>query len=193
MKELPLFPLHTVLFPGGELRLRVFEPRYLSMVRDCTAGNSQFGVCQIADGHEVGAPATPASFGTTAKIVDFNVDPQGLLGIVVEGVQRFHVRQARIRDNGMLVARVELFEEERGALRAEHSLLASLLDKILEQAGGKHAKAPPRLFDSAPWVGYRLAELLPLGGDQRQSLLQCECPHQRLNMLLQWVPKLTKE
>lgn len=193
MKEMPLFPLHAVLFPGGELRLRVFEPRYLAMVRDCTAGNRVFGVCQISDGHEVGAPATPASFGTTARIVDFNVDPQGLLGIVVEGVQRFHVRQVRIRDTGMVVAEVELLEETSSNLRAEHSLLASLLDKILEQAGGKHAKAPPRMFDSAPWVGYRLAELLPLDNDQRQGLLQCSCPHQRLSMLLQWVPKLTRE
>ncbi|MBD8525107.1 LON peptidase substrate-binding domain-containing protein [Pseudomarimonas arenosa] len=193
MKELPLFPLHAVLFPGGELRLRVFEPRYLSMVRDCTAGNRVFGVCQIADGHEVGVPATPASFGTTAQIVDFNVDPQGILGIVVEGVQRFHVKQVRIRDTGMVVADVDLFEDEPSTLRAEHSLLASLLDKILEQAGGKHAKAPARLFDSACWVGYRLAELLPLDNDQRQGLLQCACPHQRLSMLLQWVPKLTRE
>lgn len=193
MKELPLFPLHAVLFPGGELRLRVFEPRYLTMVRDCTAQDRVFGVCQIADGHEAGKPATPASYGTTAKIVDFNVDEQGLLGIVVEGVQRFHVSSVRIRDTGMVVADVDILEESGGVLRAEHSLLASLLGKILEQAGGKHSKAPPRLFDSAPWVGYRLAELLPLDNDQRQGLLQCSCPHQRLSMLLQWVPKLTRE
>lgn len=190
MEELPLFPLHSVLFPGGELRLRVFEPRYLGLVRDCTRDGRPFGVCHILAGSEVGAPATPASFGCTARIVDFHVGDDGLLGITALGEQRFHVQRLRVRDNGLLVAAVEACDDEAQVLRPEHALLASILERILEQVGGRHSLAAHCLYDDAHWVGYRLAELLPLGNDERQALLQLACPHRRLQTLLQRLPQL---
>ena len=64
--QLPLFPLGTVLFPGGRLSLRIFEPRYLDLIRDCTRSSSGFGVCLILEGSEVGAPAVPAALGCEA-------------------------------------------------------------------------------------------------------------------------------
>ncbi|MGH8088898.1 MAG: LON peptidase substrate-binding domain-containing protein, partial [Stenotrophomonas sp.] len=70
---LPLFPLHAVLLPGAALGLRVFERRYLDMLRECSRNDIPFGVCLILDGEEVGAPATPAAHGVEARIDDFDM------------------------------------------------------------------------------------------------------------------------
>ena len=106
-QSLPLFPLHTVLVPGAALALRVFEPRYLDLVRDCGRNGSGFGVCLILDGREVGAPATPAAFGTEARIEDFDTGPDGLLHLRLRGERRFHALRTRVRDNGLVVADVD--------------------------------------------------------------------------------------
>jgi Lon protease-like protein len=188
--ELPLFPLRTVLFPGGDLRLRVFEPRYLDMVKQCSRSESGFGVCLILDGAEVGAPATPAAFGTRARIVDFNVGDDGLLGLQVRGECRFHVRRTRVRDNGLIVAEVEFRPEPPPAqVEPEHGLLATLLERLIERFGGPHAKAERRCFDDAAWVGYRLAEMLPFSDPERQELLQCDDGHERLSLIVQRLPQ----
>ena len=80
-ETLPLFPLHAVLLPGAALQLRVFEPRYLDLVRDCGRNGSTFGVCLILEGREVGEPATPAAFGCEAVIEDFDTGTDGLLAL----------------------------------------------------------------------------------------------------------------
>lgn len=190
MPEIALFPLKTVLYPGGELRLRIFEPRYLGLVRDCTRDNVPFGVCQILQGGEAGEPAMPAAFGTAARIVDFHVDERGLLGIVAHGERRFHVEQPRLRDSGLLAARVRWIEPRSEPVEPEHALLASLLERMLERAGGLHAKASPAQYDDAEWVGFRLCELLPLEDEERQRLLQRESPYQRLQRLLELLPDI---
>ena len=188
--SLPLFPLHAVLVPGARLDLRIFEPRYLDMVRDCGRAGSGFGVCLILGGEETGAPATPAAWGTEALIEDFGTTPEGLLSLIVRGARRFQVARTRVRDNGLLVGEVIFHEDVADPhsasprLRPEHALLAELLRRILEQVGGAHADPQPSLFEQAPWVGWRLAELLPLTPPQRQLLLQLDDPHARLQLLL---------
>lgn len=189
--ELPLFPLRSVLFPEGDLRLRIFEPRYLDMVRHCTRHGSPFGICLILDGEEVGKPAIPAAFGTTARIVDFHSDADGLLGLVVRGDRRFHVRRTRVRDNGLIVADVDWFDEPAAQrLRPEHGLLGILLQRLVQQFGGALVQAEQRLFDEAAWVGFRLAEMLPFSNADRQAMLQCEDPHARLDRIIQRLPQL---
>lgn len=186
--ELPLFPLRTVLFPGGKLRLRVFEPRYLDMVKQCT--RSGFGVCLILDGTEAGTPATPAAFGTRARIVDFYSQPDGLLGLLVSGESRFHVRRTRIRDNGLIVADVEPLDEPPAQpVAPEHGLLSMLLERLIDRFGGAHAQAARSCYDDASWVGYRLAEMLPFTDPQRQELLQCDDGHARLERIVQRLPQ----
>jgi uncharacterized protein len=188
--ELPLFPLRTVLFPGGQLRLRVFEPRYLDMVKQCTRSETGFGVCLILDGQEAGAPATPAAFGTRARIVDFYSQPDGLLGLLVAGESRFHVRRTRVRDNGLIVANVETLEESPPQpIAPEHGLLSMLLERLLERFGGVHAQAARSCLDDAAWVGYRLAEMLPFTDPERQELLQCDDGYARLDRIVQRLPQ----
>lgn len=188
-QTLPLFPLHAVLLPGAALNLRVFEARYLDMVRECGRNGSSFGVCHILAGGEVGAPATPAAWGVEALIEDFDVGPDGVLVLRLRGARRFHVGSTRVRDNGLVVAEVSWCEPDSDdELQPEHGLLGTLLEHILEQAGGEHAGAGPAQLDQAAWVGWRLAELLPLSEQQRLCLLQENDPQQRLERLLHWIP-----
>jgi Lon protease-like protein len=188
-ESLGLFPLHTVLLPGGSLSLRVFERRYLDLVRECGRVGRGFGVCLILDGQEVGAPAAAAAFGTEAVIEDFGTGDDGLLTLRVRGARRFHADRVRVRDNGLQVADVRWCEPDPDdVVRPEHSLLVTLLERLFEQAGGEHSKAAHSRFDDASWVGWRLAELLPLSLSQRQMLLQLDDPHARLDQVLALLP-----
>lgn len=187
--SLPLFPLHAVLLPGARLSLRVFERRYLDMLRECSRQDASFGICLILDGDEVGVPARPAAYGVEARIEDFDVGADGVLVLRLRGQRRFHVLRTRIRDNGLIVAEVEWSAPDHDdELRPEHALLATVLGHIIDQAGSAYAPTHPVQLEQAAWVGWRLAELLPLDEPQRLQLLQHDDPHQRLEALLGWMP-----
>ena len=193
-RSLPLFPLHAVLIPGAQLQLRIFEPRYLDLVRQCGRDNSGFGVCLILDGREVGEPAAPVTLGTEARIVDFTTLPDGLLGITVQGGRRFHVERTRVRDNGLIVADVAWLDESTSIpLAIEYDLLATLLRRLIEHLGGLHARVDAAAYGDASWVSWRLAELLPIALADRQVLLQESDPHARLQHLLELIAALQPE
>ncbi|KGM50913.1 ATP-dependent protease [Lysobacter concretionis Ko07 = DSM 16239] len=211
-ETLSLFPLPTVLLPGATLGLRVFEPRYLDMVRECGRNSCGFGICLIlerdalesdalesdaleSDGPgndargEPGVHGAAAAYGTEALIEDFGTGDDGLLTLQVRGARRFHVNQVRVRDNGLQVARITWCEPDPvEPLRPEHGLLSTLLHGVIDRFGGEYAKADEARFDDAAWVGWRLAELLPLLDQQRQQLLQIDDPHERLDHLLALLP-----
>jgi Lon protease-like protein len=189
LSELPLFPLSSVLFPGGSLGLRIFEPRYLDLIRRCGRSGEGFGICLILEGSEAGAPAIPAALGTEAAIVDFAMTDDGLLGITVEGRRRFHVERTRVRADGLIVADVRwLPETERVRMREEHALLGVLLARILDKAGVEHDGVGKGRLAEADFVGWRLAEWLPLSPQERQWLLQLDDPHERLQQLVERLP-----
>ena len=191
-----LFPLNTVLFPGADLSLRIFELRYLDLVRACCRDGHGFGICAIfaeqeGESHQAGVPA---ALGTEARIVDFASLPDGLLGIRVRGERRFRVRRTRVRDNGLIVADIDwLPRSESSPLAIEHELLATLLRRLIERIGGAHAQAAMERYRDADWVSWRLAELLPLSLPQRQSLLQQDDAQRRMQRLLELVATLLPE
>jgi hypothetical protein len=191
--ELPLFPLATVLFPGGPLTLRIFEPRYLDLVRESARRDAPFGVCLILEGEEVGAPARPATVGTLARITDFYTLPDGLLGISAEGGGRFQVASTRVRDNGLLLGQARLWPDEpQLPVPPEHGLLATILERLLEQLDGVYAQVERARLDDASWVGFRLAELLPLAQPEKQHLLEMTDPLQRLAQLAHYLPRFQR-
>lgn len=169
--------------------LRVFERRYLDLVRECGRAGTGFGVCLILEGEEVGAPATPAAYGTEAVIEDFDLGADGVLVLRLRGKRRFRVLHSRARDNGLVIADIEWCEPDPDdELRPEHALLTTVLEHIGEQLGGELGAAGPTQLDQAAWVGWRLAELMPLTEQQRLSLLQMDDPHRRLDRLLELMP-----
>ncbi len=191
--DLPLFPLDTVLFPGGRLELRVFERRYLDLVRDCTREGTGFGVCLILAGREAGTPVQPAAIGTLAHIVDFHTRADGLLGIVAIGGQRFRMLGSRVRDNGLMHGMAELWPHEPVLpVPPEFGLLAQILERLAEHAGDPCASAERARFDDASWVGFRLAERLPITNVERQQLLQLADPCERLAQLMRWLPRFQR-
>ena len=181
--EVPLFPLHTVLFPDGPLALRIFEPRYLDMVSECLRNEQPFGVCLIQSGHEAGEAARPHLTGTFASINDWQRGDDGLLAISARGGQRFHVLDTRIERDQLLRGSVQPLPPEPSApLPAEDRYMTEVLDQLFEHAGHVYGELPKRP-DDASWVGYRLAEALSLPMVRRQYFLELEDPLLRLSQL----------
>jgi Lon protease-like protein len=181
--EIPLFPLGTVLFPGGPLPLRIFETRYIDLVRRCMRDDSGFGVVLIREGVEAGGPALTCDVGTHARIVDFSQQPDGLLGIRAVGGRRFRILERRRARDGLNVADVEwLPEDVRQSLPEEFAELGPALDAILTQVGEPYASLQ-RQLDDAAWVAGRLAEILPIPPGHKQHCLELDDPVERLRFL----------
>lgn len=193
MADVPLFPLGTVLFPGGRLPLRIFEPRYLALVRDCSSSGTPFGVLLIARGAEAGSPAEPHETGCLARIVDFSTLPDGLLGIQCVGERRFRLAHRSMREDGLALGELELLAEDPILeVPAEHGLLATVLRRAGEQVDGLLPTAQHADFDNAAWVAWRLAEILPLEMSERQVLLEIEDPIIRLARIADWLPRFQR-
>lgn len=182
LQTIALFPLHTVLFPGGPLLLRVFETRYLDMIRRSLKGEQDFGIIQIQTGSE-GETSSIYSTGTIARIVDWSQGDDGILGIVVHGGDRFRVLQAETLPDGLNVGRVNVLDEDPGTLvPVEYALMAEVLEKILNSLEEQYASVS-RNMRNAGWVANRLAELLPLDMVDKQACLEIAEPLIRLRQL----------
>lgn len=183
---LPLFPLHTVLFPGGPLALRIFEPRYLDMVRRCFREQGEFGVVLIIEGAEAGVADTVASIGTTARLVDFDPLPDGLLGITCVGGRRFRLHSRGQQDDGLNVGEVELLAEDAVCpLPLELAHLADLLRDVLPRLGSAYGHVDAD-YENAGWVANRWAEVLPLEAEEKLELLELDDPLMRLTQVAAW-------
>jgi Lon protease-like protein len=180
---IPVFALNTVLFPGGVLPLRIFEPRYLDMVSDCLKNDKDFGVCLIFKGLDVGKPAEVFEIGTLANITNWDREASGLLDITAIGSKRFRVINTWTEENKLIQANVEYLEQKKEQdLPAEFQSFSDRLRKIVEKFNLPYANEHEKFTDSY-WVSYRLAELLPIAIRQRQSLLEMDDPIDRLKEL----------
>jgi len=184
--QLPLFPLQTVLFPGGPLGLRVFEPRYLDMVGRCLKEQGRFGVVLILEGAESGEAVTVAAIGTSARIVDFDTLPDGLLGITCLGEQRFRVERRWQQEDGLYLAEVQyLPAEDPSAMPEEFAHLGELLREVLPKLGRGYAHVEAH-YEDAGWVANRWAEVLPLAPTERLELLELSDAQRRLAQVAAW-------
>lgn len=181
--KVPIFPLHAVLFPGGLLPLRVFEARYMDMTRDCLRQDQPFGVCLIRSGNEVGGGAVPEPVGCLATITEWDMQQQGVLGIKTRGGQRLRILGSETGAQGLISAQVELIPPEASlSLPGEFSACARLLELVVADQG-RLVFAEPHAFNDAAWVGYRLAEILPVPLIAKQKLLELTDSLARLSVL----------
>lgn len=192
--DLPIFPLNTVLFPGGVLPLRIFETRYMDMARDCMARERPFGVCLITSGEEVGEAAEHEAVGCTARISDWDMPQLGLLHLRAIGGQRFRTLARRVQPDGLIRADAqEIPEDPPAGLPSEYASCATLLRRIVEELVEreddpmKRMIAPPYAFDSASWVGNRLCEFVPISPKARQGLMELDDPVTRLSLVHQYL------
>lgn len=183
MEPVPIFALGAVLFPRSLVPLRVFEPRYMDMVKDCLRHGTSFGVCLITEGREVGFAASVQPVGCLARIVEWDMPDLGILQIVAEGTERFHVRERRVSPGGLILAGIELLDPELPLpVPPQHENLVRLLRAIVENADERYFPRPLR-YDDAVWVGCRLADVLPIPIGRKQQALALEDPLARLELL----------
>lgn len=195
---LPLFPLKTVLFPRGVLPLRVFEARYIDMVRECMKTGQPFGVVLIKSGQEVGTAAEPEAVGSLADITHWDMQDTGVLLLRVQGGQRFRILETRVLADQRLEARIELLPADTdGALDDQHlqcaTALKAVMDNVLAKLKSEHGAdfdspfSEPLAFDSTTWVANRWCELLPIPLKARQKLLELDDARTRLNIIHQYL------
>ena len=195
---IPLFPLNTVLFPGGVLPLKVFETRYVDMVRDCMKREVGFGVVLIKSGPEVGAVAEPETVGCLATIARWDMEKLGLLLLHTAGGQRFRILQTRELPDHRLEARVTLIAADKPVhVSAIHVRCAKALKLVIDDITAKgHAErgmefvspfATPLQFDDAGWVANRWCEILPIPLKARQKLLELDDAQARLAVVDQYL------
>jgi Lon protease-like protein len=171
-RRVPIFPLQTVLFPDALLPLRIFEVRYMDMAKACLREGSAFGVCLIREGQEVGAPAVPEPIGCLATIADCDMEELGILKVRARGGERFRIVSSEVARDGLIQGEVEALGEDTASGDAPgfadcRELLAKIMVGI-----GKDRFVEPFRFDDPSWVGFRLAEILPLRNDVKQKLLE---------------------
>jgi Lon protease-like protein len=185
--ELPLFPLKTVLFPGGVLPLRVFEQRYIEMTKTCLKDAQPFGVVLLTKGSEV-APAEAgrlefAPVGTLATIAAWDMPELGILHVTAIGGERFQLQTHDVKSDGLVVARVARIPPEPAvALASAFAPLVTLLEVLAARVGPRQFPEASA-YDDASWVGYRLAELLPLPMSIKQGMLEINDADVRLGLL----------
>jgi hypothetical protein len=190
--EIPLFLLNVVLHSGGRMELRVFEPRYMDMVKECLRTNTPFGICLIAQGSEVATPesdaAEPHPVGTLATIADWDMPQLGILNIVTHGGERFRILEHHTMPDGLVRATVELLPDPPvKPIPGDYARLVPMLRALLDALEDPPPQ-PYRFYDAA-WVADRWAELLPLPMEQRQEILELDDGVARLDAIYRFLEK----
>jgi uncharacterized protein len=205
VNNVALFPLNAVLFPDGVLPLRIFEARYMDMVRDCMRRELPFGVCLIVNGSETGAGARSEAVGCLAHIAAWDMEQLGLLHIRTIGGQRFRVLSSQTQADHLQVGDIELIEPDEDApIDPEHQACAALLTRVIDDVRAQHAERrrtgqadgdvmgrlpfeEPFQLDSSVWVGNRLCEVLPVPMKAKQKLMELEDARTRLEIITQYL------
>ena len=177
----PIFPLRTILFPGSKLPLRIFEPRYLDMVSRCMRSNGEFGIVLSRKVTQPGMLETYAT-GTLATIIDWNQGDDGLLGITTLGTNKFELLSMIKQEDELNIGEIKIIEKEED-FKAPPNFdnMISLLESILEDIDLYNERE--KFFESASWVSFRFAEILPLKINDKQKCLEFDDPILRLNFL----------
>ncbi len=189
MTELPLFPLQTVLFPGGLLSLKVFETRYLDLAATCLRERKPFGVVALLKGQEVRRGDDGVVFediGVLAEMIDVDSAQPGILQLRCRGTRRFRVGSTRQQADGLWVAQVDLLPEDETAAPAEamHETVRGLANAIASLKGkGVEPFEAPYQFDSAGWVANRWCEILPIPLAAKQKLMELPDGNVRLGLV----------
>lgn len=185
--SIPIFPLNTVLYPGSLLPLKIFEQRYLDMVKACVRDATPFGVCRIREGREVGLPAVPDAIGCSALIAQWDMPHLGVFHLQTRGQYPFRIVRQTTQSDGLIRAEIELLEEAAGSIRPESfALCRRVLKQIIEKIGSDYF-SEPLAYDDPRWTSYRLAEVLPLELEAKQKLLELRDDGERLQRLLAYL------
>lgn len=194
LADVPLFPLHTVLFPDGLLPLKIFEARYLDMARDCLREKTPFGVCMLKSGGEVAQPdepSVPETVGCLAEIDQCDVEAFGMLLIRARGTRRFRLLSHRVESDGLLVGMAEPIGDdvplEGNQQLAKFGACAEVLERIIATIRERDPEslpfAEPFKLEDPTWVSNRLSEVLPIALRARQKLMELQDAGARIDVV----------
>ncbi len=191
--NIPLFPLSSIVLPGGRLPLRLFEPRYIRMVSECMKKDGGFGICLARPQGTAGLDAKPFPLGAVSKVIDFDQGSDGLLHITVLGEQEFTIESFHVESDGLLIGEVVLQQRPAATpMPSAYSGLAVKLSQILDHLE-PHISFPDRDLDDAEWVCNRLLELLPIDADHKYEMLSNFDTNSRLKALDEMAFTITEE
>jgi uncharacterized protein len=179
--QLPIFPLGSILFPGGTLSLKIFEQRYMDMAKACLKNSSPFGIALIRSGEEVGSPAEPEPVGTLARIIEWDMKELGILQVRVRGESRFRLSGKSLTKSGLIIGDLTLIPDDPHVDCPELPPCAAFLRKVLTQTSSEHMTATR--FEDANWVSFRITELLPFNHTVKQKMLELTDARMRLEVL----------
>ena len=191
-KLIPLFPLQSIVLPGGLFPLRIFERRYLDMVRDCIKNNTDFCIVLIRNNSKEEYITDVYNYGCLVKITDWNQLDDGLLGITVEGINKVKILDRGLEKTNLLTGTIEDIEiEKEYMIPQKHLLLSRFYKKIYP--GIKHVISfKKERYADASWVGFRLIECLPLDSSTKNKLIAMDHAIERLNILQKIIQKIYK-
>lgn len=190
MHRLPLFPLPTLLYPGGLLPLQIFEPRYLQMVKQCLKAGTGFVIVQTAEQDDSSAPEPFFDIGCYCEINDWHPLPNDLLGIDVRGLRKVRIHSHQPEQDNLLMGQCEYLPVEEPTLMTDqHQVLLKLLQDI-QQHPMIEMMGLDIDYQDASDVGYRLAEFLPFTGEEKQLLLESNSPLARLDAIQSLIHQL---
>jgi len=202
---IPLFPLQSVLFPGGRLPLQIFEARYIDLVKRAMQTDTGFGVCLLRESQEgarssvnqAGAKQTIHRTGTYARIVDWDALPNGLLGVTAEGIHKFTIQDCWAQDDQLLMAKVEFAEtdyRDQVQIPVDQSdeSLVQLLQQLMQHPAIAHLKLIVN-YSNLREIGWRLSELLPIASERRQALLELDDARERATAIEELLALMTNQ
>ena len=188
IRSLPLFPLQAVLFPGGLLRMRVFEARYLDLVSRCLRDNAPFGVVCLRQGSEVkrNEAVRFETIGVLARLTDVDAEQAGILKVSCVGSQRFELQSPRQQDDGLWLADVQCHDDDVEVpppvdLAPTVVALSNAIESLRTQ--DQYPFVQPHRLDDAGWVANRWCEILPISLAAKQKLMTLDEPALRLKLV----------
>ena len=169
-KNIPIFPLSTITFPGGYMPLRIFETRYLDMVKNCVKNNTGFGISLTKSNSD-----DFYNVGTYCKISDWEQMDDGLLGITARGKYRYKILNYKVQSDNLITADIESMDEPRHSdIPKELMPYSDFLKNLLEQYPKFYHDDAPKYYSESGWVGSRLTEILPMPSNDKQIILETE-------------------
>ena len=181
--KVPVFPLNSVVLPGGRIPLQLFEPRYIDMLTRCLKSDEGFVITLLRDGAEAGREASFYEMGTYVRIIDFQQLENGLLGITVEGDAKVSIVRSWQQDDGLNLCEMEFLPVETpGSIPVAFHELPSVLRALFRHPIIRDLGMSVD-YEDARDVGWRLTELLPLDKQEKQHLMEIQDPLERLNRL----------
>ncbi|QIZ75675.1 LON peptidase substrate-binding domain-containing protein [Ferrimonas lipolytica] len=189
-QALPLFPLPSQVFPGGKMSLRIFEPRYLRMVKESYQSGNGFAICMLDERGNTDANSHILPLATRVEVIDFDQLDDGLLGITVVGLERIEVTNIRTEADGLRIGVVTTLPcWPKCQMRHQQQLVAEQLRRVYQDYQELAQLYPEPQFDDASWVAQRWLEIVPLAGSTKQQLWQFDEPTPTLNLIAEMLQK----